>query len=57
MSLVKSIIKCINTIKCKSKCENLFMKYCENKNAFYIILLLYHDENCKTQQNSLLHNV
>lgn len=51
--ILKSVIKCINTIKANAKCEHLFRQFCEDKNADPMRLLLHTEVRWLSKGNCL----
>ena len=51
--VLRSVIKCIYSIKANAKCERLFKKFCENKDADYVRLLLHTEVRWLSNDNCL----
>jgi len=51
--ILHSVIKCINSIKANAKCERLFKKFCEAKNAEHVRLLLHTEVRWLSKGNCL----
>ena len=51
--VLRSVIKCINSIKAHAKCERLFKQFCENEDADYVRLLLYTEVRWLSKGNCL----
>lgn len=51
--VLKSIIKCINSIKANAKCERLFKQFCEEQNADHVRLLLHTEVRWLSKGNCL----
>lgn len=51
--IIHSVIKCINFIKARAKCERLFKQFCEDKNAEHNRLLFHTEIRWLSQGNCL----
>ena len=51
--VLRSVIKCINSIKANAKCERLFKQFCENEDADYVRLLLHTEVRWLSKGNCL----
>ena len=52
-AVLKSVMKCINTIKANAKCECLFKQFCKDNNADHVRLLLHTEVQSVSKGNCL----